>query len=194
MFPAGSYSFKTTLQQNSSSCTSRSTTWRCYPFADGSDATFTWIIDSHKSSDSDSPSYTVSSSENPFAPSFTNLTTTHLDKGSPDERLSFSFEMDRTVIPSDSLTPTNRAAQCTFRDTKIEATLWLRRKDGQQLDPERLSSSSNFGAWPADVEVFQRKEAEQGEPRCEDRDGNMIADVQAGAGDCVCGYASFEME
>jgi hypothetical protein len=117
-----------------------------------------------------------------------------LGKDSPDERLSFSFEMDRTVVPSDSLTPANRAASCTFSDTKIEATLWLRRKDGEELDPKELKSSSNFGTWPADVEVFQSKEMEQGEPRCQDGDGNVIADVQAGAGDCVCGYASFELE
>lgn len=193
VFPAGSYSFATTLQKTSTSCTSHSTTWRCYPYEDSSNATFFWIITSDTSRDADSPFYTVSSTETPFAPSFANLTATLSGRGTSDERLTFFFDMDKTVIPSDSLTPSNRAAECTFKGTRFETTLWTRRRDGREIDPDR-EASSNFAAWPADVEVIQTKDSEEGEPRCEDRDGNKITDVQAGDGECVCGYASFELE
>lgn len=195
VFPAGSYAFQTTLQDTSSSCTSHASTWRCYPYEQGSNATFFWIIDAHDSPDSDDPSYTVSSSDNPFAPSFKDLNATLLEPNTPNERLTFSYDMDKTVIPSDSLTPTNQAAQCTFRATKFEATLWTRRRDDQEIDTNGTSatgSSTNYAPWPANVEVSQVKTSEQGEPQCEDRDGNLIADVQASDGDCVCGYASFQ--
>lgn len=99
--------------------------------------------------------------------------------------------MDKTVIPSDSLTPNNRAAQCTFGGTKFEATIWTRRKDGREISPGS-DGGHNFAAWPADVEVTQTKNSEDGELRCEDRDGNRITGVQAGDGECVCGYANFE--
>lgn len=192
-FPAGSYSFNTRLQETTTSCTSRSTTWRCYPFEEGKNATFFWVIHSQNASDANSPSYTVSSTDNPFAPSFTNLTATVAGRDTPDERLTFFFDMDKTVVPSDSLTPSNQAALCTFGGTRFEATIWTRRKDGKEIGSDR-EAGSNFAAWPADVEVVQSKQSEEDQPRCEDRDGNRITDVQAADGECVCGYANFDKE
>lgn len=201
VFPAGSYSFTTALQRTATDCTSNPSTWRCFPYESGSNATFFWIITG--GIDSEPDSYTVSSTENPFAPSFTNLTAKLSGRGTRNERLEFSFDMDKTVVPSDALTSDNRAAECTFRGTKFETTLWTRRGDGRAVDTKTddddddgggSSRRSSFSPWPADVEIIQTMAAEEGEPRCEDRDGTRITDVQAGDGECVCGYASFDWD
>lgn len=186
VFPEGSYSFETTLQRESTSCTSRESTWHCYPYNIGSNATFFWTLSTSEDGD-----LVVTSSENPFAPSFTNLATTMEDEGSEDERVTFEFDMERTVVPSDALTPENRAAKCTFPNTIFQATLWTRQ--GVTGNPH-AQASDKFNAWPGDVEIKQTKEAELGQPECEDANGVKIADVQAGSGECVCDYASFELE
>lgn len=99
--------------------------------------------------------------------------------------------MDKTVIPLEALSPTNRAARCNFRGTKFQATLWTRRSNSATVDPKKMDSAESFEAWPGDVEVLQTKESDLGSPDCEDVDGNAIADVQAAAGDCSCDYANF---
>ena len=116
-----------------------------------------------------------------------------LDQGQPSERLVFSFGMNRTVVPGNALTPTNRAASCSYPGTRFDATLWTRRAGagGRTLDPVPTTGGTKFAVWPADVEVSQSANATLGEPRCVDVDGNFIADVQAGAGQCQCLYASF---
>ncbi|KAI6783142.1 uncharacterized protein J7T54_000644 [Emericellopsis cladophorae] len=185
VFPEGSYSFETTLQRQATSCTSRESTWRCYPYKSGSNATFFWILSTSENND-----LVVTSSENPFAPRFANLTTKMEDKGSANERVTFEFDMERTVVPSDALTSENRAAKCTFPDTKFQATLWTRR--GVTGNPD-AQASDKFNAWPGDVEITQTKKAVLGQPECVDDNGVQIADVQAGSGDCVCDYANFEL-
>lgn len=182
-FPAGSYSFETTLQTASTDCTSRSSTWRCYPYNIDSNATFFWVLNPSDGG------YTISSSENPFAPSFDNITLSTVDKDGEDERLTFEFDIDRTVIPEDALTEDNRAAKCIFANTKFQATLWTKRGADENAD----KGGSKFAHWPGDVEIVQRKESELGQPVCEDDDGNAIADVQASSGDCTCEYANFEL-
>lgn len=98
--------------------------------------------------------------------------------------------MDKTVVPSDARAPQNRAAKCTFGGTKFKATLWTRRGGGGADDTD---TGEKFGAWPGDVEIIQSKDYELGEPKCEDENGNEIADVQANAGFCTCDYASFQL-
>ncbi|KAI9171847.1 hypothetical protein HJFPF1_01338 [Paramyrothecium foliicola] len=186
-FPAGSFSFNTTLQKTTTSCTSNPSTWRCYPYEEGSSATFFWIISS-----TNSHAFTISSTENPFAPSFDNLAMRLVDGNQPTERFVFSFTMDKTVVPSDAITPGNRAARCTFDETEFEATLWTRRSGGATVSPPQRSADSRFIRWPGDVEVSQIKRPKQGSPECEDSRGNFIADVQAGAGQCECRYSTFE--
>src|SRR6478735_999560 len=127
-FPAGSFAFKADLQNTTTDCTSNPSTWRCYPYEKGSSATFFWIISSNNDS-----SYNISSTENPFAPSFTNLTLKVLDKDTSQERLQFSFSMNKTIVPDDQLSSSNRAAKCTFDDTLFEATLWTQRRRGDEV-------------------------------------------------------------
>lgn len=143
--------------------------------------------------DNDSSNYTISSTDNPFAPSFRNLTLSRLDQGNPDERFVFSFNTTRNIVPGDSIGPNNRAATCSFKDTQFEATIWTRRRNNESI-PLDGRDDNDFGDWPGDVEVKQIKKAELGQPMCEDSQGTEIADVQAGAGDCECGYANFEAD
>ncbi|KFA65594.1 hypothetical protein S40285_04354 [Stachybotrys chlorohalonatus IBT 40285] len=189
-FPVGSFALNTTLQRTTTDCTSNPATWRCYPYEDRAPATFFWVITENNSS-----SFNISSTENPFAPTFSNLTMEILDGNQLDERLVFSFSMAKTVVPSEGLSPgNNRAARCTFPDTMFEATLWTRRRNGQVLVPP-IETNDNFEDWPGDVEVAQIKaSALSSPPMCEDNQGTLIADVQAGPGECECRYASFDLD
>ncbi|KAJ3520796.1 hypothetical protein NM208_g13568 [Fusarium decemcellulare] len=184
-FPAGSYAFKATLQETSTECTSNPSTWRCYPYAEGSPATFFWVI-----TYVNTQYYRISSTNNPFAPSFTNLTLELLDEDTSKERLRFSFSMNKTVVPDDKLSSDNRAARCAFDNTHFEATMWTRKSDDQSNDDDE-SESSKFAPWPGDVEIVQRKTSESGSPKCVDADGDAVADIKPGSGTCECRYTNF---
>ncbi|KAF5017719.1 hypothetical protein F66182_10317 [Fusarium sp. NRRL 66182] len=176
-YPAGSFSFKTTLQNTSTECTSNPSTWRCFPYTQGSSATFFWIITSVNST-----SYTISSSANPFAPSFTNLTLTPTPN---NDRLQFSFSMNKTVVPDDKLSASNRAAECVFDDTHVDATLWMNGGEG---------NGDRFADWPGDVEIVQRKTFGSGPLECVDSDGGSVGDVRATSGACECRYANYHVD
>lgn len=182
-FPAGSFAFKADLQNTTTDCTSNPSTWRCYPYEQGSSATFFWIISSNNDS-----SYNISSTENPFAPSFTNLTLNVLDKDTSQERLQFTFSMNKTVVPDDQLSSSNRAAKCTFGDTLFEATLWTQRKRGDEA-----AGNTKFAAWPGDVDVVQRKTFNGGSPNCVDSEGGQVGDVKSESGACECRYANYDI-
>ncbi|KAJ4261558.1 hypothetical protein NW762_006986 [Fusarium torreyae] len=184
-FPAGSFAFKADLQNTTTECTSNPSTWRCYPYTTGSSATFFWIITPNNNT-----SYNISSTENPFVPSFTNLTLNILDKDTSKERLQFSYTMDKTVVPDDKLSSSNRAAKCTFDDTIFEATLWTQSSgDGDNGD-----DTGKFKSWPGDVEIVQRKMPGAGSPDCVDSEGASIGDIKSGSGTCECRYANYDAD
>lgn len=189
-FPAGSFTFNTRLATTRTSCTSNPATWRCFPFEKDSSAKFFWIISEPVD---DSADYTISSSDNPFAPSFKGLTLSKFDQGNSDERFEFSFNTTRNIVPSDSIGPNNRVATCSFKNTMFEATLWTRRRNNGTL-PVDDSTDGKFADWSGDIEVKQVKQAELGQPMCEDDQGTEIADVQAGAGDCECAYTNIDSD
>ncbi|RFN43560.1 tat pathway signal sequence [Fusarium flagelliforme] len=180
-FPAGSYSFRADLQNISTDCTSNPSTWRCYPYTQGSSATFFWIITTN-----DDNSYNISSTTNPFAPSFSNLTLKRLDENTSKERLQFSFSMTKTVVPDAMLSSSNRAAKCMFDNTLFEATLWTQRNDGS----DDGSGGDKFADWPGDVEIVQRKMFRGGSPECLDSQGSNVGDIKASNGTCECRYAN----
>lgn len=187
-FPAGSFSLKANLQKPLTECTSNPSTWRCYPYTEGEPATFFWII-----TYVNTQFYKISSTDNPFAPSFTNLTLELLDENTPKERLLFSFSMNKTVVPDDQLSSSNRAARCTFDDTRFEATLWTHRSKGHDNDDD-TSDNSKFVAWPGDVEIVQSKSFKSGSPRCVDDDGDKVGDVKSRSGACECRYTNFDTD
>ncbi|CEI65331.1 unnamed protein product [Fusarium venenatum] len=176
-FPAGSYAFRADLQNTSTDCTSNPSTWRCYPYTQGSSATFFWII----TSNDDDGSYNISSTANPFAPSFANLTLKRLDENTSQERLQFSFSMTKTDVPDDMLSSSNVAAKCMFDDTLFEATLWTQR-NGDDFDDG--SDGDNFVEWPGNVEIVQRKMFRGGLPECVDSQGGIVGDIKSSNGTC----------
>ena len=138
-----------------------------------------------------SQDFIISSSPNPFAPSFANLTMSLEDANTSTERYTFNFSMNNTIIPDASITPDHRVAKCIFEGTMFWGTLWTRQHNGAEIT-EPSQGGVNFGSWPGDVEVVQEMDATLGEPKCFDFSGNPIADVQAGQGTCECQYASLD--
>lgn len=180
-FPAGSFQFHAELRSNRSSCTSRASTWRCSSSGDDAPGYLNWRITAAKAS-----SYSISGNDSSILPSFSSVPMHLLDKGQPTERLVFQFSSNKTVVPQDANTPTNRAAHCIFPDTLTQGTLWTRRKGGS---PISTSGTTSGDLWPGDFEVVQSKPYVIGEPKCEDKSGLYIADVQAGTGNCTCQFA-----
>ncbi|KAF6803136.1 hypothetical protein CSOJ01_11107 [Colletotrichum sojae] len=203
LFPAGSFAFNTALTNADTNCTSNPSTWRCFPYqtysetsaAGGSDtnaslAVFFWTVTAKNSYQ-----YEISSSSNPFAPQFTNVTMTLLDGNSYDERLVFNFSLPKMVAASGDISSDDRAATCVFDDTAFRATLWTRRKGNAAIgaadgNATVVTSGSKWADWPGEVEVVQIK---TGGPQCKDSDGNAI-NIAAGRGQCTCRYANFGLE
>lgn len=113
---------------------------------------------------------------------------TLVDPNQQSERLTFAFGMNKTVVPADAQTPTNRAANCTYTNTVFEATMWTRQRGNETFAAPK--NPSKFAPWPGDVEVLQYKNSTIGEPHCVDQAGGPIADVQAAGGTCMCRYES----
>lgn len=186
-FPAGAFSFKTSLQKTEAGCTSKNTTWRCDPMTPGGSTTFYWDI-----VQLNYYTYTITSNENPFAPDFANLSMKIRDYNKPTERLEFSFLMNKTVTPSDAGSPTNRAAKCNYQDTKFEATLYTRKRGTTLFNPPQ--HHVKYAAWPGDVEIVQSLDSTIGQPVCQDAMSRPIADVSAGTGSCQCQYTNADSQ
>ncbi|TID07472.1 hypothetical protein CH35J_001263 [Colletotrichum higginsianum] len=203
LFPSGSFAFNTALLVSDAGCTSEPSTWRCFPdqtyqqSPNGSLATFFWTIAA-----SNSYTYQISSSPNPFAPQFTNETMVLLEGNSYNERLVFDFSLPKTVVPSEPVAADGRAVTCTFRDTEFRATLWTRRHAMVALARSGAANATamatiaadadagvKWGQWPGQVEIVQTK---QGGPMCKDSAGNAV-EVAAGNNQCSCQYANFDL-
>ncbi|GJN70538.1 hypothetical protein PLICBS_004596 [Purpureocillium lilacinum] len=195
-FPAGSYTFDTSLKSEDQDCTSRASTWRCDAQAKGNTTTLYWNIKSLSPDTytvSSAPSSSKDGSDNSLAlPSFSNLKMRLVDANQPTERLVFSMPVNKTVVPSDGGTSLNRAAKCTYADVEVEATLYTRRRGGKSFDAPADAGGSDDGAvaWPGDIEVSQLMNSTIGQPTCEDSTGRQIADVQAASGTCACMYSN----
>ncbi len=201
-FPTGAYSFITALSTVSTACTSNPATFRCFPFAaytaaspNASAATFNWII----TRDADQR-YVISSSDNPFAPSFANLSMMFLDVNQYNERFVFNFTMAKSVAASAPLSGDPAAATCWFNHTVLSATLWTRARASYPVNisavPDPRNATFNFNPWPYKVDITQVQVAEPGVPDCMDASGRRVGDFQATPtpgvkSDCECGYTNY---
>ncbi len=212
LFPAGSYSFTAALTNISTGCTSNASTWRCYPFStyqpstpDLSSATFYWIIEPVTTY-----SYVISSSDNPFAPSFANVSLTLEDANLDTERFTFEFTMKKPVTTSAPLEVGNdKAAVCWFNQTVMSATIWTRIRASYPANITSVEAPVNatnvFAPWPFKVEVNQGQGGagkSNSAPDCRDSRGRPMGgdlrpdvnETSDGAGtDCSCRYANFEL-
>lgn len=119
---------------------------------------------------------------------------TLLDPGLPDERLSFSFTMNKTNLAAGPLPGVPAlSATCAFPTTVFSATLWTRRRS--QVSPTALDPTASFGPWPGALQISQVSAAGANSPMCWGPDGALLGvfDAGSGAGNCQCLYDNFNL-
>lgn len=217
-FPLGQYSFVTTLRAQQTECTSNPATWRCYPYAifDSSDpstsassqSTFDWIIrntsdvyasnvTSPTSPEGISANLTISSTNNPFAITFTPQALSFYSSNSnaTSSRLTFELTLPKVVVPTSAITPNNAVTQCFFNSTTLSGSIYL------SAERDSVASSGNIGSyekWPYAVEIVQSSPSGQNTPECYEMvNGGLGERVQDGldpvaeGGECRCEYRNY---
>ncbi|KAI0397362.1 hypothetical protein F5Y17DRAFT_415201 [Xylariaceae sp. FL0594] len=218
LFPAGSYSFVTALQNTSTACTSNSAMFRCSPSttydasspAAGRDAmaSFLWKI-----ADLGEGQYGISAAPNPYllGPRFSNVSLALVDSNQASERLVFEVgKLAVAVLPIEPVTSGNgsNATICYYNDTVLTATIWTRRR--AEYPANLTTSVDNLGngthtsvdydVWPYAVEVSQvvraDADADAYVPDCRDADGNPVGNFEAPqpGGECGCWYRNFDLD
>jgi hypothetical protein len=129
--------------------------------------TFTGLSDAH---------YVISSSDNPFALTFTNASLQLIDPGLETEAYTFSVPMEKIVKPQTALTDDNAATSCIYNDTAFHALLYTKKlktypsaTQGSDTTASLTTPSSNdpvFKPWPHAVMVEQRISGGSGVPSC----------------------------
>ncbi len=200
-FPSGSYTFTVALTNVSTACTTSEAAFSCSPSttynATLSDpavaaATFHWIIKPQSSGGGGGGggNYSISSSANPFEPSFANATMTLVDGDQYSERYTFSFSRALPVVPATAVVPgQTRTATCTFPSTTWAVTVWTRLRAaypaGAAALPTPTAASDTFAPWPYRVEMAEVQAAQPGVPACVDSEGQSLGDL-SGRGQCGC--------
>ncbi|KAK3942163.1 hypothetical protein QBC46DRAFT_448055 [Diplogelasinospora grovesii] len=208
LFPAGSYAFTTALANVSTGCTSNPSTWSCYPFStyspsapDLSATTFYWEIEPVTTY-----LYAISSSANPFAPTFTNVSLTLIDGNQYTERFAFNFTMAPKAVELSAQVGNDKNAKvtCWFNSTVMSATIWTRMRASYPANITEVAAPVNatnvFAPWPFAVEIKQVQDASNGVPDCRDAAGRPVggdlrpnATTQAQGGTvttCSCSYSN----
>jgi hypothetical protein len=200
LFPAGNYSFTTALSSVSTSCTSAPLTWRCYPFvpfspstANASSAVFFWSI-----TPKTSWSYTISSSSNPFAPSFSDLPLAIHDANQYAERLTFNFTLSHSSVVDGPLGTDTAATTCWFNSTVMAVTLWTRMRadfpagiEGVGIPINGTGADGAYAAWPFRVQIRETQGSGADVPDCRHVDGGKVGGSAGGDGACGCFYGNF---
>ncbi|KIW08576.1 uncharacterized protein PV09_00540 [Verruconis gallopava] len=177
-FPAGTYSFTTFLDTVNTDCTSDPATWSCYPYTIYNNdhvkalSTFNWVIKEASSK----ASYEISSLQNPFDINFQNAAMNILDKGTDNERYQFQIQMDKSVVPSTSITNDGSSATCFYNSTTMTGYLYTKRAKDYPTSEETVNST--YPAWPFSVRVEQTAAGGEGVPNCyKTVDGSLGAQV-----------------
>lgn len=138
--------------------------------------TFNWIIDPTPSGlsgqSTGNSSYIISSSDNPFALTFTNASLGLENAGSKDEAYTFRVPMQKIVVPAAPLTADNAATECYYNNTIFSAKLYTRIAKTYPVQAGSASGNPDpdpnaiFGEWPYAVEVQQFIDGGNGVPDC----------------------------
>jgi hypothetical protein len=150
-FPQGSYTFAGALASVGTACTSNPATFLCWPYmtynasTSASAVAFDWVVAAQPSGD-----LALSSSNNPFAITFSNASLTQHDAGTPQERYSFSLSLDKYVVPTGPIDGSSTLAACWFNTTTLAGNLWTRRPaDGGAVANGTANSTAQMLAdWP----------------------------------------------
>ncbi len=209
-FPVGAYALTPFLDTVSTNCTSNEATWRCYPYTTYKEsptrsmATFNWIITA-ADQESSSTDFVISSTDNPFALDFTNVSMRLVDAGLSSERYTFSVTTNKTVIPSAAITRDNTLATCFYNGTTFRAELYTKMSKVYQsaASPSTTpdlgnSTGERFQLWPYAIRVEESIGGGDNVPACyRTTDGNLGERITDGlsaqpSGDkCSCLYKDF---
>jgi hypothetical protein len=222
--PLGQYSFVTNLRAQQTNCTTNPATWRCYPYSvldpsnpstnATSQSTFNWIIRNTSAiyATKDTPStpsagipanLTLSSTNNPFALTFTNQTLTYHSSSSDDNAsppmLTFAFTLPKTVVPTSAIASDNSATQCFFNSTILSGRISLAASSFEGLSTDSAANSDSPQRWPYGVEVLQSSAGGEGTPDCyKTVNGGLGERVTEGSEsiaavgeECRCEYSNF---
>lgn len=224
-FPLGQYSMATVLRSQNTDCTSNAATWRCYPYVTYSPSdpatnttsltTFNWALANTSSTYPSNTTttmttsaqgvdsnLTISSVTNPFAISFSDkpLTYIHTSANASSARLTFTFEISKSVLPAIPITSNNAATICFFNSTVFTGTLYL---DSPATFPTADTADNpgvggGYTPWPYAIEISQSSPSGTDVPACYlTVNGNVGARILSGpapvidGGDCLCDYRNF---
>lgn len=155
--------------------------------------TFDWIITPTNNSQ-----FVISSSNNPFALTFSNATLNMVDAGLSSEAYTFQVPMDKQVIPTTALTDDNSASICDYNGTTFSATLYTKMASTYPSSSSASNSSSGapFRPWPHAVSVQQVIGGGVSVPSCYktvngNRGDRIPLDTEPAQSNCRCAYQNF---
>jgi hypothetical protein len=159
--------------------------------------TFDWIINGTTGD------LLISSTPNPFAITFSNVSLSLVDPGSLDERYSFSVSLDKYVIPSEPILPNNEIAGCYYNGTTLEGSLYTKKTaagGNGTTSPNDGGQGQNFVNWPYAAEVNQSIAGGSNVPACYPGDGVVQGSritsglaPQPTTSDCGCNWRNYDL-
>ena len=205
-FPAGSYTFMTFLDAITTDCTSKPINWDCgspstyHESPSAASAIYQWIING-SSSDSTS-TFSISSTDNPFAINFANVPLTLVDEHLQTERYTFVTKTNKVSLPS-------LGVRCYYNDVIFEGSLYTQRPKSYfgpstgtttaETPDATNSSSSAFENWKFAVDVKQSIGGGPNVPECYHVDngvkGAKITDEitsETADDQCSCLYKNYD--
>ena len=219
-FPIGSYTIQTYLTTVETACTSNPATFNCYPYVtynesgSSSMATFDWIISSPTNN---TQNLTLSTSNNPFANTFSGVPLALQNQGTDDEHYAFSLPLQKVVVPDMPLSSDGASADCFYNRTTFAGMLYTRKPYQNATSAAAPAPSSGAGAgagtmpsspgnqdykpWPYAINVTQSIHGGQGVPECfeftnDGKGGPMVGGLQpqAPSTTCECRWLNFDLE
>jgi len=170
-FPLGTYTIRTFLDTVQSNCTSNPATWACFPYTVYNESpvkalsSFDWVI----SQNSNKNTYVISSTQNPFAITFSNVPLNLVDAGQSTERYKFQLTMSKEVRPGSALTSDNAATTCFFNTTTFTAYLYTKISSTYPSENDgsaQAAGKSSFPVWPFQVRIEQSAGTGSDVPNC----------------------------
>lgn len=196
-FPLGQWMVEATLVEANTGCTSNSSIWRCYPYTVGGETTFDLTVNNTSelyapnstvyadNKPMDVPANLTVSSSNPFAIPYTNQSLSYITASSNEtaERLEWTFEMTKTVMPSSSMMGNGGTAECAFLGTMFTGSLFLNA-------PRTVVEEASNRQWPYAFEIRQSVRGGEEAVECRGISGGSVS-VPGAGGMCDCTYRNY---
>ncbi|KAF2093520.1 hypothetical protein NA57DRAFT_69233 [Rhizodiscina lignyota] len=199
-FPIGTYSMVTYLSTVQTNCTSNPDTWTCFPYSTYGEnqaksmTTFNWNITAGSSPDT----YKISSTDDPFSVSFSNVDLNIVDKGQASEHYMFQLTYDKQVQPSASLTDDDATTTCFYNATTFQSYLYTQMAKDYPSSGIKDANAS-YTEWPFAMRVEEVAGGGDNVPNCYKTNNNVVGDQidsdslkpQAGGELCDCLYLNW---